>query len=268
MTHTLNIALLQILPTDSTEGNLQKGLQACREAKQLGVDLVLFPEMWHIGYDSLLFSQQYALDLHDSFIAAYCDLAQELSLGIGITYAGKGQRMPRNCFALIDQQGTILFEYAKVNTCAFQGGYELELEAGSAFSVAEFNFGRGKVTIGSMICFDREFPQPAYELARQNAEVILVPNACLLQEDRVLGDIRFQQVRTRAFENMTALAVCNYPAPREDGNSCLIGADGKPIFVASNQEGIYLASLDLLALRTWRENEVWGPVACRKSFGV
>ena len=39
------IALLQLLPTGSQAENLQKGLKACRDAKRMGADLALCPEM-------------------------------------------------------------------------------------------------------------------------------------------------------------------------------------------------------------------------------
>ena len=44
------VALLQLLPEETQEGNLQKGLEACRRAKAMGADLALFPEVWNIGY--------------------------------------------------------------------------------------------------------------------------------------------------------------------------------------------------------------------------
>ena len=46
----LKIALLQIAPTGSLEGNLKKGILACRQAKEQGADIALFPEMWSNGY--------------------------------------------------------------------------------------------------------------------------------------------------------------------------------------------------------------------------
>lgn len=46
----LKIAFLQILPGNSIEENLTKGLDACRTAKTLGADIALFPEMWSSGY--------------------------------------------------------------------------------------------------------------------------------------------------------------------------------------------------------------------------
>lgn len=41
----LNIAFLQLLPGKTQEENLEKGLQACREAKERGADIALFPEI-------------------------------------------------------------------------------------------------------------------------------------------------------------------------------------------------------------------------------
>ena len=46
----MKIALLQILPTGSLDGNRKKGVEACRRAKALGADIALFPEMWSTGY--------------------------------------------------------------------------------------------------------------------------------------------------------------------------------------------------------------------------
>lgn len=47
----LNIAFLQLLPGKTQEENLEKGLLACRESKEKGADIALFPEIWNIGYD-------------------------------------------------------------------------------------------------------------------------------------------------------------------------------------------------------------------------
>ena len=46
----LNVALLQIAPQGTLDGNLEKGLSCCRRAKELGADIALFPEMWSNGY--------------------------------------------------------------------------------------------------------------------------------------------------------------------------------------------------------------------------
>ena len=44
----LRIAFLQLLPADSIDDNLILGLEACKEAKNHGADIALFPEMWSV----------------------------------------------------------------------------------------------------------------------------------------------------------------------------------------------------------------------------
>ena len=117
-----------------------------------------------------------------------------------------------------------------------------------------------------MICFDREFPEAARVLALGGAELLLVPNACELEANR-LG-----QVRARAFENMVAVAVANYAAPQENGHSTLVDpiafdAEGRSrdtrVFEAGEAEDVCVVRLDLDALREWRRREVWGD-QCRR----
>ena len=117
-----------------------------------------------------------------------------------------------------------------------------------------------------MICFDREFPEAARLLALGGAELILVPNACELEANR-LG-----QVRARAFENMVAVAVANYAAPQENGHSTVVDpiafdAEGRSrdtrVFEAGEAEDVCVVRLDLDALREWRRREVWGS-QCRR----
>jgi predicted amidohydrolase len=35
----LKVALLQLMPEDTLEGNLEKGLEYCRKAKEMGADI-------------------------------------------------------------------------------------------------------------------------------------------------------------------------------------------------------------------------------------
>ena len=46
----IRIAFLQLLPGKTLEEQLEIGQKACREAKEKGADIALFPEMWSDGY--------------------------------------------------------------------------------------------------------------------------------------------------------------------------------------------------------------------------
>ena len=133
-------------------------------------------------------------------------------MAIALTYLERWPGAPRNTVSLIDRHGEVCLTYAKVHTCDFDH-LEASLTPGDAFPVCTLDTAAGPVQVGAMICFDREFPESARILMLHGAEVILVPNACTLEPNR-LG-----QLRTRAYENMVGIALANYAAPRCNGRS-------------------------------------------------
>ena len=259
------IALMQLLPTGSTEGNLKKGIAACRQAKAMGADLCLFPEMWSCGYsipEDIALLKSMAVPMESDYIAAFQALAQELNLAIGITLLEQFEPLPRNTLYLIDRHGRPVLTYSKVHTCDF--GAEIRLTPGDTFYTAPLDIGRDTVQIGAMICYDREFPESARILMLQGAEVILVPNACPMEINRL------SQLRARAYENMIAIATVNYPLGQPDCNGHSTVFDGiayRPdvpgsrdtlVLEAGENEGIYLAPIPLEELRDYRKSEVHG----------
>lgn len=261
----IKIALLQLFPGDTLQEQLQIGTSACRKAKDMGADIALFPEMWSDGYKI----PQNETDLHalaisadSDFIQAFCGLAARLQMAVGITFLEKHRPKPLNSMILFDRNGEQRLHYSKVHTCDFD--QEQMLSSGGGFAVADLDTAKGTVKVGSMICFDREFPESARILMLKGAEVILAPNACPMEINRLAA------LRTRAYENMLAVATCNYPAgyPDCNGHSTVFDGvawlDGEPgvrdmcILEAPDEEGIYLSEIDLDLLREYRENEVMG----------
>jgi predicted amidohydrolase len=273
---SLRIALLQLRSPGADPGRaLYDGELACREVARLEADIALFPEMWQIGYawwddpeEARAAYSVHATSVDGSFVGHFRELARELEMAIVITYVGEGDELPRNSATLIDRRGRPLLTYAKVHTCDFS--LEAELEPGSEFPVADLDCEEGPVRVGLMICYDREFPEPARALMVGGAEIILVPNACSLDENR-LG-----QFRARAFENMTGVAMANYAAPDParpaepdqcNGHSVAFsgiayGDAGEALdhklVEAGEGEGISIATFDMDALRKYRTHQTWG----------
>ena len=263
---TVKVALLQILPESTMDGNLEKGIEFCKRAKAMGADIALFPEMWSNGYN--IYDRpvdewkKEAISIDSDFINTFRTLAKQLHMAIGITLLEKYENAPRNSLALFDRYGELKFVYAKVHTCDFD--VERNLTAGEDFYVTTLDTSCGKVKTGAMICYDREFPESARVLMLKGAELILVPNACPMEINRI------SQLRGRAFENMLAIATCNYPktVPDCNGNSSVFdgvvylpngnGSRDTCIFHAGEEEGIYISELDLEQLRNYRESEVHG----------
>jgi len=265
----LTLALLQMASAGMDQKtNRAKGEIFCRRAAALGVDIALFPEMWNIGYTLPKVSnlkairswEQQAIDLDSPFLMQFQSLAKELRIAIAITYLQSWQSKPRNAVTLFDRQGRDMLTYAKVHTCEFDA--EAALTPGDDFYVGELATAHGKVKVGAMICFDREFPESARILMLKGAEIVLVPNACEMEQNRMA------QLRTRAYENMLGVALANYAAPQEQGHSiafdpiALSGVDNPSrdttLVEAGTKENVYLAKFDLAALRRWRRREVWG----------
>ena len=261
----IKIALLQIMPGDSIDENIRIGIRACKKAKNEGADIVLFPEMWSNGYkivNNIEELKKNAISLDSAYIKTFQTLAQELNLAITITLLEKYEPLPRNTIILFDRFGKQILTYAKVHTCDFD--LEKNLTPGDDFYVANLNTEKGSLKIGAMICYDREFPESARILMLKGAEIIIVPNACPMEINRL------SQLRARAFENMVGIATCNYPKGYPDCNGHSSAFDGVAylpfddksrdtcILEAGLEEGIYYATFSLDMMRDYRKNEVHG----------
>lgn len=261
----LKVALLQINPTHTLQGSLEKGLEYCRKAKQMEADVALFPEIWSTGYtiaEDIGELKASSVSADSEFVNSFGKLAKELDMAVGITFLEKYEPLPRNTICLFDRFGNKALTYAKVHTCDF--GDECRLSAGEDFFVTDLNTAQGNVKVGSMICYDREFPESARILMLKGAEIILVPNACPMEINRL------SQLRAIAYENMVGIATCNYPKGKPDCNGHSSAFDGiayRPqdscsrdtlIVEAGEREGIYIADFPIDEIREYRSREVHG----------
>ena len=266
----ITLALLQLTRPASLDEALERGLAGCREAAARGADIALLPEMWSNGYrvhdlDDPANKKAWiasAVATDAAYVERFRDAARELDMAIAATYLEANGDAPRNTVSLIDAASNIALTYAKVHTCRHTE--ERHCGAGQHFIVSDLAVRDTVIRVGAMICYDREFLESGRILSVMGAELVLVPNACTLDRHRV------DQFKTRAFENETALAMTNYPAPYMNGRSMVVspiayapGAEGEAletvIAEAGGGEEIALATLDIDAIRTYRKNAVWGP---------
>lgn len=264
----LKIAFLQLMPLLNIEDNMEKGIKACREAKANGADIVLFPEMWSSGYvfpHNREWLEQNSISLDSKYVKRFSEISSELDMAIAITLLEKHEPKPRNTVCLFDRHGKLVYRYSKVHICDFgEDDDESVLDAGDDFCVEELDTKEGMIKVGSMICYDREFPESARVLMMKGAELILVPNACPMEINRL------SQLRGRAYENMLAIATCNYPVLHRgcNGHSTLFDGviynteTGVPrnmlVSETGEEEGVFFAELDVDMLRKYRKREIGG----------
>jgi N-carbamoylputrescine amidase len=289
----MRVGLLQMADCGPHKNDLQaKGEAYCRQAAAMGADIALFPETWYIGsnhFVDLSWSNEYelwrgkhrwgkaerhpdeefqeqirywharAIGRDDPYILHFQRLAQELRMAIALTYLERWPGGPRNTVSLIDRHGEMVLTYAKVHTCDFNP-VEATCTPGDQFPVCTLTTAHGPIKVGAMICYDREFPESARMLMLRGAELILIPNACEMELNRIT------QMRARATENLVGVALTNYAAPDANGHSIAFdpmafteqGSRDTLVVEAGEQEGVYLACFDLDAIRDYRARESWG----------
>jgi predicted amidohydrolase len=273
------VALLQISPVGDDQGrNLAKGVEACRKAKALGADLAVFPELWNIGATPAPIDPEgrrrwtaSAIDRKSSFFQTFATLAREQETNIAVTYLEAHQPLPRNTVSILDRRGEVVLNYSKVFICNFGKdelqrpnpsaddiGCDVNCSPGETFDVCTLENADGRVTVGAMICADREFPEAATQLMLHGAEIVVVPNACNWDEIRTAG------LKTRAFENLVGMAMTNYPGLNRgssQAHSCVAWRSGESVDTliakAGKQEEILLAAFDVDDIRAFRKTESW-----------
>lgn len=241
-------------------GNADKAERFCREAADKGADIALFPEMYNVAYpvpevfgdpEHAAWIEKYAEPVDGPFVTRFRNLAAELDMAIAPAWLERIEGGMRNSMALIDRRGNLVGTYSKFHTCKFQN-LEYPLIQGDDFYVWDLETAKGNVKIGAMICYDREHPESARILMLKGAEIILVPNACGIDE------VRINQLRTRGFENQLACAMCNYAAINQNGHSVITDYDGNIVSVAGMEETVLIGDVEMEGLRQRQRVGIWG----------
>ena len=161
----------------------------------------------------------------------------------------KERQVVYNTAVLIDRQGRLAGRYRKmyIPREEFEGG----ITPGSSWPVFRTDFG----TVGLMICWDVQYPDPARALALRGAELLLMPIA---GGNETLA-------RARAIENHVFLAASGYDHP-----TYVMDPDGETLSKAE-RGSIAAATIDLsrryldswlgdMRDRFWKEVRVDTPV--------
>ena len=273
LSDVFNIAILQLNPTDTMEGNMLKGIEYCKKAKEMGADIAVFPEMWNTGYEMLFEGDlkdqdnipqekidnwnSKAISNHNKFISCYRDLAKQLEMAIAITYLEETEYKPKNTVSIIDKNGEVILKYSKVHTV--DSKMEAYTQPGLEFKTCNLEYKKGKVKIGAMICFDRDFPESARILMLQGSEIIIVPNACYMSK------IRLDQLKVRAYENMLGIVTVNYAnhGGKSSAYSPIVRNINKQeleseLLIMDDKEGIKIVQFNMSEIREYRSKEALG----------
>lgn len=225
------------------QANLEKMKRQMKEAKTMGADLIVFPELFTTGYR--LSADQMKEKAESKGGQTFLELsacAREMDIAVLYGYPeleeNSGSKAHYNSVQFIDKDGTPLQNYRKTHLWIDHYNTEAVFTPGEALgNVFEF---RG-VKIGLLICFDVEFPETVRSLALRGAELILVPTASLVEYNiRVISQV---MVASRAFENGVYVAYVNHCGGTFGGLSRCCGPNGATLASAETEEGILMATV-------------------------
>lgn len=247
----MHVALCQCVPQPlAVIDNLARLQAQVRAAKALGVQLLVFPEMFLTGYDiGAAAVQRLAEAANGPSAHVIAGIAEAHGMAIVYGYPERGaDGQLYNSVQLFDARGNSRLNYRKTHLFG-------ELDR-SMFSPGEDHFPVVELDgwqVGVLICYDIEFPENARRLALAGAEVILVPTANMLPF-QFIADVT---VRSRAFENQCFLVYANYCGAegklRYCGLSSIVGPDGQRLAIAGEGPALSHALLDRQALAIARQ---------------
>ncbi|MFJ4372254.1 carbon-nitrogen hydrolase family protein [Pseudomonas japonica] len=239
----MRIALYQGSPQPlDVPGNLERLQHQAQLAAARGAELLVCPEMFLSGYNIGSEAVARLAEAEDGPSAMrVVEIAQANRLAIVYGYPEQADDgRVYNSVQLIDGHGRSLANYRKTHLF---GGLDRAMfsPGGNHFPVVELNGWK----VGMLICYDIEFPENARRLARDGAELILVPTANMEPYDFICQ----VTVRSRAHENQCYLVYANYCGAEGEirycGQSSIVGPDGSILAMAGHDDAMLSADLDL-----------------------
>lgn len=204
-----------------------------------GVDLLLLPELYLTGYNVGDRVNDWAEPSDGPAARRIADLARRHGIAIHYGYAERAEGVLYGAAQCLGPDGDRLGGHRKL---ILPPGFEtLRFTPGEGCSLFEW---RG-LRIGTLICYDAEFPEAARHVAALGAELILVPTALGAQ----WGWVARTMIPTRAFENGVFLAYANHSGQEHGmtflGESFIAAPDGQELARAGAAPEVLIADLDL-----------------------
>ena len=268
MANAITIGLIQTSISVDISANMQKTIEAIKQAAVRGAQIVCLQEVYRTKY----FPQE---EKHDVSSLAetipgestkiFSDLAKEKKIVIIVPIFEKASNGKfYNTAVVIDADGKILGSYRKVHVPQDPLFYEKNyFEAGdTGYLVAKTRYG----CIGVLICYDQWFPEPARINTLMGAEIIFYPTAIGYIKDHTSADGDWHEAwktvqRAHAIANGVHIAAVNRVGGEGElefwGGSFVCDSFGVVLAEASaRKEEVLIVTVDLSKNKKVRDG--WG----------
>lgn len=246
----MRIALVQQHATSDKAENLERGLEAVREAAGQGVALVCFAELAFEPFYPQRPSDGNQRDLAEPIPGPITDALCALAVKLGVVivpnlYECSGEDT-FDTSPIIDADGRILGLSRMNHIPDYEGFHEKTYYTPGNHDAPVFSTAVGR--IGVAICYDRHYPETMRSLALGGADLVLVPQAGAVDE---WPDGLFEaEMRVAAFQNGYFVALCNRVGREEilefAGESFVCDPGGNVIArAAKSKDDILICDIEL-----------------------
>ncbi len=205
---TISLAQFDVQP-GRRAANLERAMALAAEARGVGAEVMLLPELWLDGYD-LEHAPAYASTLGEGAFAQMATVARRAGCYVSGSLLERHSGGISNTSAFYSPDGTLMASYRKIHLFRLMREDRF-LAAGDRAVLVTTPWG----PVGLAICYDLRFPELFRTLALAGAVMFLLP----AQWPARRLDAWLLLARARAVENELFFAACNR-----------VGCDGDTIF--------------------------------------
>ncbi|MFB6309447.1 MAG: carbon-nitrogen family hydrolase [Haloarculaceae archaeon] len=250
----MRLALAQLrIDGGSVAGNVDRALDAVSRAADRGVDLVVLPEIFDVGYFAFDLYSRLAQPLDGERLGRIADAAADHGIAVLAgsvvedlaASAAAGFETPAedglaNTAVFFDRDGQRRAVYRKRHLFGYDSAEQELLEPGESVPTVAFE----GFTVGVTTCYDLRFPGLYRKLVDEGVTLTLVPSAW--PYPRVEHWRLFP--RTRAVENLMYVAATNGVGEFESaellGRSAIYDPWGTTLAAAGDEPALVTADLD------------------------
>lgn len=214
---------------ENKQFNLNSSKEYFKRAKNINIDLLLFPELSFTGFtmNTKRFQESDSYTIH--YISSLCK-NYNINVGIGYIEQSDLEDKGKNKYAIISSSGEVLCNYTKIHPFSHADEDKFFI-SGSEIVSCNIN----NITISPFICYDLRFPE-IFQIASKTSNLIIV--AANWPRSRAAQWITL--LKARAIENQCYIAGVNRIGIGNNisysGNSMIINPLGE--VVAYGEDGV------------------------------
>ena len=252
MAGEVRVALVQLEVSDEEPPDERVERVAALVRAQRGrADVVVLPELWHVGAFALALARAQAQPVDGPLVAAMRAAARDAAVWLHAgSFAELAGDRRYNTSLLLDPAGERVATYRKQYLFGWEGGEPSVMTAGDDYVVTPTPLGQ----TGLATCYDLRFPELFRGLVDRGASAFLLASgwpAARIEHWSVLA-------RARAIENQAWFIACNtagtHNRVRMGGRSVVVDPMGVVRAEAGDGEEVLYSEVDPAFAEEWRRS--------------